>query len=144
MKKNVFFLFLLIAVLGQAQTKKIAHKSHSGSMKSFSKAYKNSLFDIDRSNFGGPGTTSIILLDSIIQINDTTAIFKTRQSNVCFPFGTSHKKLSDSDYKMVSDTLVNYELELFPYDDQKLQGFYLFGYRLSNPIERVRLRGLKD
>ena len=69
MKVNILVILLLSTIWCQAQTKPIAHKSHSGSVSSFAKAYQNNLFDINRSNFGGPGTMPITVLDlSLIHI----------------------------------------------------------------------------
>jgi hypothetical protein len=46
MKIVLIFTVLLIWFDFSAQTKIIAHKSHSGSNSSFNKAYRNNLFDI--------------------------------------------------------------------------------------------------
>lgn len=109
MKINILLLFLFATVLCEAQTKVIAHKSHSGSRQSFSKAYQNNLFDINRSNFGHPGFRSVVLLDTIIAVNDSLTVLKMRESNSCHSVLVDYKELSDSDFKSKTDTLINHE-----------------------------------
>ncbi len=145
MKKNVFLIFLFLSVICQAQTKKIAHKSHSGSKHSFAEAYKNSLFDMSHSNFGGPGVSKMRVLDTLIIVNDTTAIFKLRESTVCFPFGTKYKQLKKSDFKPRVDTLINYALVYRKdYDRMQLIRSFKLGYYPSNPLEKIKIIDFKD
>lgn len=62
-----------------AQTKLIAHKSHSGSNATFSKALKSVLFDKGDSNFGMAPNPNIkyAVLDSVIIISDSQAVMVT-------------------------------------------------------------------
>jgi hypothetical protein len=110
MKTTLFFLFLSLAGFGSAQTKVIAHKSHSGSTNAFAKAYKNNLFDMKSSNFGLPGNQTIFVLDTVIAINDSVTILKRRESIVCHAWGTDYKKLKKNDFKTKTDTLVNSDI----------------------------------
>jgi hypothetical protein len=107
MKINLLLLILLAAITSQAQTKVIAHKSHSGSAKTFNKAYNKNLFGARNGSFGLPNTRSIIVLDSVIAINDSITILKIRESKVCVPFGTDYKKMIDSEFARDSISLLN-------------------------------------
>ena len=105
--KWIIVIFLISIASSYAQTKIVAHKSHSGSKKTFLKAYKNNLFDSNRSNCGLPGNTNLILLDSVIALNDSVTILKMRESIVCYRFGTSYKDLKKSDFKPKTIKLIN-------------------------------------
>jgi len=72
-------LFLLSMSFSFAQTKVISHKSHSGSKKTFRIAYEKSLFNLNQSNFGLPGNRNIVLLDTVIAVNDSVTILKMRR-----------------------------------------------------------------
>jgi hypothetical protein len=110
MKISILLLIILTTFLSQAQTKVIAHKSHSGSRNSFMKAYQKNLFDINRSNFGLPGNKTIVVLDKVVALNDSITVLKMRESVVCYPFQMSYKKLKDSDFKPKVDTLKNHKI----------------------------------
>lgn len=80
--KGLIFIFVLIAsTICSAQTKVIAHKSHSGNKSTFSKAYQKSLFDSKNSNFGVSPEVDVTnaQLDSLIFVNDTTQIMVTTE-----------------------------------------------------------------
>jgi len=111
--RYIISLFLLCAAFfAQAQTKVIAHKSHSGSKASFAKAYRLNLFGNSNANFGLPGNANIIVIDTVLAVNKQTTIIKYRESNVCYRFGTHYTKLLPDDYTaktitLTKDTLYN-------------------------------------
>lgn len=75
MKKIYFLSFLILGFImqSQAQTKLIAHKSHSGSLSHFKTALEGNLFDMAASDFGDPGwTEEKHRLDSLVKIDDVT------------------------------------------------------------------------
>src|SRR5215213_6963470 len=74
-------LCLLTAVFSKAQTKLIAHKSHSGTAATFKIAYETGSFDIENSNFGMAPERMVTnsSLDSVIFISDTVAIMVTSE-----------------------------------------------------------------
>jgi len=77
MKKIYFLSFILLGFIiqSQAQTKLIAHKSHSGSLNHFKTALEGNLFDMDISNFGGgPLVRMKQRLDSLVRVDDTTVV----------------------------------------------------------------------
>jgi hypothetical protein len=108
MKATLLLLFLFVTGLCSAQTKVIAHKSHSGNSNSFSKAYKNSLFDMKSSNFGLPGNMNIFVLDTVIAVNDSLTVYKYRESKVCYQYGTRYKDLKSKDFAHKTDSIVNH------------------------------------
>lgn len=108
---KIFLIFILISFSSVvfSQTKIIAHKSHSGTSKHFSTLLKKKGSSATNGNFGLPGNQNIILLDSIIAVNDSITVLKIRESNVCYPYyeTPNYKKLDASDFKYKTDTLVN-------------------------------------
>ncbi len=146
MKVNILLILLLGAIWCQAQTKPIAHKSHSGSASSFAKAYQNNLFDLNRSNFGLPGARPIIVLDSIIAVNDTLTILKLRKTNSCHQYGTSYKDVKDSQFTSRTDTIVNHEFLIKKYSEAFIRGYrkHHFPIGFQNPLEEVEFIGFKE
>ena len=141
-KISILISFLFVGLIAQSQTKIIAHKSHSGSVSTFSKAYKNNLFDINCSNFGLPGNADVVVLDSVIAVNDSKILLKKRVSNHCYPFGTNYKKLKESDFERKTDTIYNHNL----LNRNNAVSFIKSSYKhaFSNPIEEVVFIGFKE
>lgn len=82
MKYSLLVLLWLVTGFSvAAQTKKIAHKSHSGSNENFSIALSEELFDIGESNFGHAPNPMVknAILDSVIFVSDTMAILVTSE-----------------------------------------------------------------
>lgn len=140
----MLLLFLLTSVICQAQTKVIAHKSHSGSKKTFTKAYKHNLFDIKRSNFGLPGNRNIVILDKVVAINDSVTILQMRESVVCFPFHTKYKDLKESDFKIKIDTLKNHKIFNKNNSEASIKSIKnYFPLQFNNPIDSVKFVGFR-
>lgn len=144
MKIKIVLFFIFISALSQAQTKVIAHKSHSGSNKTFSNAYKKNLFDIGHSNFGLPGGTKIVILDSVIVVRNSLTILKIRESIHTYPYKFDYKNLDKTDFKsitrMLSDSLFN--------DKNSVQYIknappYRYPFFFANPIDSVIFVGFK-
>ncbi len=149
MKINIVLLLLFTTIFCHAQTKVIAHKSHSGSAHSFKKAYQNNLFDINRSNYGLPDRSNIIILDTIIAVNDSLTILKMRESNVCYPYGTDYKDLKKSDFKSKTVTLTNHHILNKSTNvasiKNRRENLYIENSYIAfdNPIEKVVFIGFK-
>ncbi|HMK26419.1 MAG TPA: hypothetical protein VK483_10340 [Chitinophagaceae bacterium] len=101
---------LLVAVLVlfgtalQAQTKKIAFESHSGSPENFNIALGNEIFDNDESDYGLPPDKSAYKLDRVILISDSVSVLVSKEYKR--PWGAT----SDSADKFVQvkrDTVYN-------------------------------------
>lgn len=107
MKIKLLIITLVVTFSSVAQTKLIAHKSHSGSKHSFSKLYQKKSLDGFSSNFGLPGRASIVIVDTIIAVNNSITIFKMRKSNSCYLSGTDYKSVDKSNFNSISDTLSN-------------------------------------
>ena len=146
MKKIILVCSLFFGFVAQSQTKIIAHKSHSGSVHNFSKAYKNNLFDINRSNFGGPFIRPVSYLDSVIAVNDTTSILKTKSPNFCSINGSDAQKIDPSNYNYRSETVYNHPLfnrknsVKTIKSKEKNKNFYNY----SNSIKEVVFIGFKE
>jgi hypothetical protein len=149
MKINIVLILLFTITFCQAQTKVIAHKSHSGSTHTFKKAYQNNLFDINRSNFGLPGNRNIFVLDTIIAVNDSVTVLKMRESNVCYAYGTKYTDLKKSDFKSKSVTLTNHDVfnkkNNITFIKEQRKNLYIEEPYISfnNPIEKVVFIGFK-
>jgi hypothetical protein len=143
MKTKIFLVLMLITSMCQAQTKVISHKSHSGSKRTFSGAYQKSLFDMRASNFGGPRMINVIVLDSVVAVNDSVTVLKMRESNLCFEFRVNYKDLKDSDFHKRSETVVSH-----PILNKKNTVAHIHSSRgqlfwFDNPIESVVFVGFK-
>jgi len=102
--KHLFILcscFILIPGLLNAQTKKIAYKSHSGNMGHFKEAFDGNVSDMEFSNFGLSPQKIIFArtLDSVIFLSETKAIMVTS-------IFKSHEDKNDTVFwKSVRDTV---------------------------------------
>ena len=102
---------LLAVVLGllstalQAQTKKIAFESHSGSPENFNIALANELFDSDNSDFGLPAPKDIktYKLDSVIFVSDTVSVVVKKEYSRLFTAPKDSAKFT----RTVKDTVYN-------------------------------------
>ncbi|MCV2485140.1 hypothetical protein OD917_09415 [Flavobacterium sp. SH_e] len=109
MKTALLFVLFFIATICQAQTKLISHKSHSGSISTFAKAYHNNLFDIGHSNFG-LYESHINKVDTIIAINNSITLVKYRQSKKEYKQGVKFEDLEKSAFIHKTDTLKNHPI----------------------------------
>lgn len=144
MKLTILLILFFTTAVCHAQTKVIAHKSHSGTSKTFMKAYKENLFDINCSNFGLPGKANIYVLDTVVALNDSVTILKMRESNVCYPFGTKYTDLKDSDFEAKSDTLINDDVFVRRNTVTFIKSHGTYSIWFSNPIEQVVFIGFPE
>ena len=107
MKKIIVLIIVFFSLSINAQTKLIAHKSHSGGVKTFKKVYQQKLFDIQSSNFGLPGNRNIIILEKVKVVNDSTVEIQIKESKTCFRFGTNYKDLYSTDFSTKKIILKN-------------------------------------
>lgn len=85
MKTIFLFISLLASTLSYGQTKKIAHKSHSGSMSTLHKG--TALFGKTRSNLGLPGNEFFAIIDTVKAVGDKQIEIIYRNSKSCYsPF----------------------------------------------------------
>ena len=146
MKINLLLLFLFATVLCQAQTKIIAHKSHSGTKSTFSKAYKNNLFNSNHSNFGLPDDSKIVVIDSIIAIDEATTLIKMRETKKEYQYGTDYKKLKASDFEKKTKQFIKHDL-LFKNNSLEviIRRFRSqFQIPFSNPVEEIIFIGFNE
>lgn len=78
----LFSLIFLNSTVSQSQTRLIAHKSHSGSKRTFARALENTKSSILTSNFGMAPQRFVrnSNLDSVILLSNNTAIMVTSES----------------------------------------------------------------
>lgn len=112
--KNLFTLVcLLVSTHLLAQTKLIAHKSHSGRTSDFALALENNLFDMEASNFGVAPVYEVknSQLDSLIFLSDTSVIMVTSEYCGWIQVGSKNKKINDSRiWKAGKDTVFHHQL----------------------------------
>jgi hypothetical protein len=145
MKTKITLALCFITVFCMSQTKVIAHKSHSGSAKTFSKIYQRGELSNNPSNFGLPGTLKIVILDTIIALNKSVTLVKTRKSMVCQRLDKKASDLKKSDFYTQIDTFVNHKIF-----NKKNKIAYIKAYlkdektiNFSNPIESIVFIGFK-
>lgn len=144
MKILILFTMLLCCFDFSAQTKIIAHKSHSGTKTSFNKAYRHNLFDINHSNFGEPGNQTIIIIDSIIAVDASVTLIKNRISAVCHPFGTDYKTLQPSDFVSRTDTVINHDLFRDKNALETIKYQLPSNFWFVNPVEEIKFIGFTN
>ena len=81
MKTIIFFTLLLLSLNVNAQTKKIAYKSHSGSKSQYLKAKAHP--SAQRSNFGLPGNQFYSILDTVRVISTSEVELIYRRTFKC-------------------------------------------------------------
>jgi hypothetical protein len=134
---KILIALLFTSIIGLAQTKVIAYKSHSGSKSNFAKAYKKNSSALKDANFGIPGNRNLIVLDTVVAVNKNITVLKMRITSVCYQYGTSYKDLKKTDFKTITDTLYNHEVfnkkNKIEYIKQK--GNSSYKTRFSNLVE---------
>lgn len=127
-----------------AQTKMISHKSHSGTKATFKKAIYLNRKDLSASNFGGPHTKSISLLDEVKVISKDKVVLKIRKSNTCIIYHTNYKTMKPNEFKVVYDTLTNHPVlnKKNPISLIKSRKDEFMFY--DNPIIEVKFIGFND
>ncbi len=132
--KTCFFIIsfcLLFSVL-HAQTKIIAHKSHSGSNENFKIAYETGFFDIENSNFGmaPEPTVRSSSLDSLIFLSDSVAVIVT--SERC------ERRQRTSKWSAGKDTLYNHFLFTKKNSPAYIKNYLKQYYNFQNPVDSVK------
>lgn len=107
--KNILFLLLAFSI-GQAQTKLISHKSHSGTNATFRIAVTNNLFDIENSNLGVAPERLVrkAVLDTVIFISKEKQIMIT--SEFCEIKNIYSNKTESNLWRAGKDTVHHHEL----------------------------------
>ncbi|UKN00956.1 hypothetical protein K6119_14570 [Paracrocinitomix mangrovi] len=100
--------FLFFAFYGNAQTKLIAFKSHSGNMNYFISAIESNSFDMEPHNLGMAPRKIVQFaqLDTVVKVNDSTAILVT--TDKCKDEYRPH--IDPSIWKEGTDTVYNHPL----------------------------------
>jgi hypothetical protein len=143
MKTLLLAPLLLTTTLCSAQTKMIAHKSHSGSKRSFAKAYQNNLFDLKYFNFGLPGNNNLVVLDTVVALPNGITLLKMRVSRVCYRYGTSYRELESADFESYTDTLRNNDLFNPKNAVATIKASKTFPVTFANPVQEVVFIGFK-
>ncbi len=135
-----FLLLLFISMQTLAQTKRIAHKSHSGSKATFKMALEKKLFDIESSNFGMAPTEFIqtARLDSLKFISDSVAVMVTSKHCKNVPFGDSTRVIRDRGiWRAGTDTVFNHPLFSKQHELDVVKSKLKDEYYFQNPIEEI-------
>ena len=136
-------LLLLLAGTTQvlsAQTKMIAHKSHSGSSANFARVTPGGLFDDDGSNYGQAPEPTIrtAQLDSVIWLSDSLVVMIT--SEFCKRQYQPKPRL----WRAGRDTLVNHPLYSGGFSLAEIKNRLRENYYFQNPVEQVIFIGFKE
>jgi len=134
--------FLLIAGLLvtqsiSGQTKRIAHKSHSGKKENFKAALNNRLFGLEGSNFGQAPTPIVknSKLDSVIFLSAGRAVMVT--SNYC----TDRRTEKSTRWAAGRDTVTNHPLFSKKHDLDSIKTVLQTQYYFQNPVESITFVG---
>jgi len=116
-----------------AQTKLIAHKSHSGSLSDFKTALEDNLFDIHTSNFGAAPIRIIetARLDSLIYLADSAAVMVT--SDLCI----ERRRKYESIWKAGRDTVYFHPLFCLQHEKDSIKKILDETYNFKNPADSV-------
>jgi hypothetical protein len=97
--------FSLFSTALEAQTKKIAFESHSGSPENFNISLTNDLFDSDNSDFGLPTPKEVktYKLDSVIFVSDTVSVVVKKEYSRLFTAPKDSAKFTQT----LKDTVYN-------------------------------------
>jgi len=125
--------FCLLFNTAFAQTKLIAHKSHSGNVENFKKSLTHDLFDIECSNFGVAPTRVVenADLDSLIFISDWMAVMVT--SNHCTDTYTDKHSL----WRAGRDTVYHHALFSKQHSLDSIKLILQQQYFFNNPIDET-------
>ena len=131
-KKSILTLALLISV-AFAQTKLIAHKSHSGSKQHFNKSLSDNLFDSPSSNFGMAPQRFVrnAQLDSVIFISKSKAILVTSS---CWK---NVKTDTTSKWEPGREIAINHPLFSKQHSLDSIKHVLSSQYNFTNSIEKV-------
>jgi hypothetical protein len=131
---------VLFTLISNAQTKRIFHKSHSGSNSNFTSALKNKVFGTQNSNFGDPvlngkkfsittADYTLIRVDSVIRKSDTLIILVEKNNNKKDLLGQMSKRkiLGDKSFAEITTT------------DNLLAFIYnTYHYRILTPKDSIK------
>jgi hypothetical protein len=108
MKKLILAFLVAFATIGNAQTKLISHKSHSGSNETFALAVENDLFDIGESDFGlwSMEIEDVVKLDSVIYISENKVIRVSSEYTLRYRTGRKQQCTKPELTKIRKDTVV--------------------------------------
>lgn len=138
MKKYIpiLFFFVCLNVLGNAQTKLISHKSHSGNKTTFKKALEGNLFDMGISDFGQAPMRMVknAVLDSLIFLSDTSAIMVTSEHCKVIDRGRTR---SSSVWKAGKDTLEYHPLFIKKHSLDSIKQVIELQYNFNNSVDSV-------
>ena len=135
---NCFLSLTFIACLSsQAQTKLIAHKSHSGSIENFRIAYEGNFFDMDNSNLGVAPERDIrtASLDTLILVSDSVAVMVT--SEYCKRVG-GRRSNKDTKWSSGRDTVYNHPLFTKKHSVAYIKNYLNQHYYFQNPVDSVK------
>ena len=126
-----------------AQTKLIAHKSHSGTSQSFQIAYEAGLFDMENSNLGVAPERNVrtASLDSLILVSDSVAVMVT--SEYCTR-QNSRRPGASTKWRAGRDTVVNHPLFSKKHSIHYIKSTIRNQYYFQNPVDSIRIIVIDD
>lgn len=142
MRTKVYFLLLLCfaSISSIAQTKLIAHKSHSGNMRNFKLALKSDNFGLKHANFGLPSlddhVKSVTLLPKkrvvvymIYYLRGTKKIWEKRRDTIT---------LKELKVKQVNAKKIKVAIKQRYHPDNPLKSIEFFDLRKSKQIPKIK------
>jgi len=148
MRKLMVLFLSFFSVIGLAQTKLIAHKSHSGSNANFRAMMNNDLFDVSASNFGAAPQRLVknATLDTVIYISAEKAIMVTSEycSYVDRFEEDAKEKFPRSLWKKGKDTVIGHPLFSRSHSLDSIKDVLRQEYYFKNNIDSIVFIGFDN
>jgi hypothetical protein len=145
--KNFILAFLVaFATIGNAQTKLISHKSHSGSNATFALAVENELFDIAESDFGEAPIQIVknSSLDTVIYVSKTKSIMITSEHCKKINVYNNNELLESKIWKAGKDTVHSHPLFTQKHSLDSIKNVLKSQYNFQNNIDKTVFIGFDN
>jgi hypothetical protein len=146
MKKLILALLVAFATIGNAQTKLISHKSHSGSNETFALAVENDLFDIVESDFGAAPEKIVrnSSLDTVIYVSKTKSVMITSEFCMTIDRRIKERIKEREIWKAGKDTVYSHPLFTQKHSLDSIKNVLKSQYNFQNNIDKTVFIGFDN
>lgn len=140
------FIFLFYSFQGTSQTKMIAHKSHGGTSANFKKALKSGNISVHAlSNFGMAPQKLVrnSKLDSVILVNERTAVMITSESCHFEEYGSREKVGTAGLWSAGKDTVYDHPVFTGKNSVEKMKQLIKSDYFFTNSVDEIVFVGFE-
>jgi hypothetical protein len=146
MKKFILAFLVAFATIGNAQTKLISHKSHSGSNATFALAVENELFDIAESDFGVAPEKTVrnSSLDTVIYVSKTKSVMITSEHCMTIDRRIKERIKEREIWKAGNDTVHSHPLFTQKHSLDSIKNVLKSQYNFKNNIDKTVFIGFDN